>query len=127
MVASRLVYDQTTPGYVQQCSHRGTSGIEPGGASMSASYANLDVTTIRLGMLAHGYRPVPVLRHDARDKAAGKRPTLPRWEQVCASADEVEIRRWTQDQGQQQCTNTGLLCGDLVGLDIDVPDDALAK
>jgi putative DNA primase/helicase len=85
----------------------------------------IDLTALRLGMLAQGYRPVPVLRFDAKDKAAGKRPTLIGWETICATADETEIRRWAIN-GQRNCTNTGLLCGLAIGLDIDIPDYALA-
>ena len=40
------------------------------------------------------------------------------WENVCATANETEIARWTK--AQRNCTNTGLLCGTLVGIDIDV-------
>jgi hypothetical protein len=53
-------------------------------------------------------------------KGAGKRPMMKGWETVCASADEAEIARWTK--AQRNCTNTGLLCGTLVGIDIDVLD-----
>ena len=60
-------------------------------------------------MLAQGYRPVPVLRFDSKDKAAGKRPTLPEWQTVCEAADETEIRRWARDSGQRNCLNTGML------------------
>src|ERR1700722_4810867 len=84
----------------------------------------LDVTGLRLNMLASGYRPVPVLRFDATDKGAGKRPTMDGWQKVCATADETEVRRWTN--AQKQCLNTGILCGDVIGLDLDVADDALA-
>jgi putative DNA primase/helicase len=93
----------------------------------TSSAAGLDPTAVRLEMLAQGYRPVPVLRFDAKDKAAGKRPTLPEWQTVCEAADETEIRRWARDSGQRNCLNTGLLCGSVVGLDLDVPDEALAR
>ena len=76
----------------------------------------------RLGTPTQGYHPVPVLRFDAKDKAAGKRPDLVGWETVCATADEAEIRRWSEDHGQRNCLNTGLLCGSVVGLDLDIPD-----
>jgi putative DNA primase/helicase len=85
-----------------------------------------DLTALRIGMLAQGYRPVPVLRFDAKDKAAGKRPTMVGWETVCATADETEIRRWSEDRGQRNCLNTGMLCGSVIGLDLDIPDYALA-
>lgn len=79
-----------------------------------------DLTEFRLALHRNGYRPVPVLGAHVAMKAAGKRPMMKGWETVCASADETEIARWTK--AQRNCTNTGLLCGDLVGVDIDVLD-----
>lgn len=79
-----------------------------------------DLTDLRLKLHRGGYRPVPVLGAHVAMKAAGKRPMMKGWETVCASADETEITRWTK--AQRNCTNTGLLCGDLVGVDIDVLD-----
>jgi len=79
-----------------------------------------DSTDLRLVLHRNGYRPVPVLGAHVAMKAAGKRPMMKGWETVCASADEAEITRWSK--AQRNCTNTGLLCGDLVGVDIDVLD-----
>ncbi|MGM0584747.1 MAG: PriCT-2 domain-containing protein [Pseudomonadota bacterium] len=90
-------------------------------ASTAAPAAELeDPTQLRLQLHRHGYRPVPVLGAHVAMKAAGKRPMMKGWETVCASADEAEIARWTK--AQRNCTNTGLLCGTLVGIDIDVLD-----
>jgi putative DNA primase/helicase len=90
-------------------------------ASTAAPAAELeDPTELRLQLHRHGYRPVPVLGAHVAMKAAGKRPMMKGWETVCASADEAEIARWTK--AQRNCTNTGLLCGTLVGIDIDVLD-----
>lgn len=90
-------------------------------ASTAAPAAELeDPTELRLQLHRHGYRPVPVLGAHVAMKAAGKRPMMKGWETVCASADEAEIARWTK--AQRNCTNTGLLCGELVGIDIDVLD-----
>jgi len=90
-------------------------------ASTAAPAAELeDPTELRLQLHRHGYRPVPVLGAHVAMKAAGKRPMMKGWETVCASADEAEIARWTR--AQRNCTNTGLLCGTLVGIDIDVLD-----
>lgn len=83
-----------------------------------------DPTDRRLTLHWNGYRPVPVLGAHVAMKAAGKRPMMKGWETVCASADEGEIARWSK--AQRNCTNTGLLCGDLVGVDIDVLDVNLA-
>ena len=83
-----------------------------------------DPTDLRLALHRNGYRPVPVLGAHVAMKAAGKRPMMKGWETVCASADEGEITRWAR--AQRNCTNTGLLCGDLIGVDIDVLDASLA-
>lgn len=77
-----------------------------------------DPTELRLRLHRNGYRPIPVLGAHVAMKGAGKRPMMKGWETVCASADEAEIARWTK--AQRNCTNTGLLCGELVGVDIDV-------
>ena len=77
-----------------------------------------DPTELRLALHRHGYRPVPVLGAQVAMKAAGKRPMMKGWETVCAGADEAEIARWTK--AQRNCTNTGLLCGELVGVDVFV-------
>ena len=95
---------------------------------MNSSYAPgaPDIIALRLGMLAKGYRPVPVLRFDAKDKEAGKRPTLLSGNTGYATADEAEIRRWSEDHEQRDCRNTGPLCGQAIGLDLDIPDLPLA-
>lgn len=80
-----------------------------------------DLTELRLALHRNGYRPVPVLGAHVAAKSAGKRPMMKGWETVCAGADEAEIARWTK--AQRNCTNTGLLCGELVGVDIDVLDE----
>lgn len=95
------------------------------GASTAAPVAAEieDPTELRLQLHRHGYRPVPVLGAHVAMKAAGKRPMMKGWETVCSSAGEGEIARWSR--AQRNCTNTGLLCGDLVGVDIDVLDEGL--
>src|SRR5690625_2627136 len=74
-----------------------------------------DLSELRLALQRNGYRPIPVLGTHVAMKGAGKRPMMKGWETVCASADEAEIARWTK--AQRNCTNTGLLCGELVGVD----------
>ena len=80
-----------------------------------------DLTDLRTALHRNGYRPVPVAGAHLAVKSAGKRPMMRGWETVCADADETEIARWTR--AQRNCTNTGLLCGDLIGVDIDVMDE----
>ena len=80
-----------------------------------------DLTGLRVALHRNGYRPVPVSGAHLAVKSAGKRPMMKAWETICAGADEIEITRWTR--AQRNCTNTGLLWGDLVGVDIDVLDE----
>src|SRR5262245_7009626 len=82
------------------------------------------LTQLRLALSRNGYRPVPVSGAHLAIKSAGKRPLMKGWETICATAGEDEIARWSR--AQRNCTNTGLLCGDIVGVDIDVPVEALA-
>jgi len=56
-------------------------------------------------------------------KSAGKRPRLTNWA-ACPVTDS-EIRRWGHDLASD--TNTGLRCGLLIGVDIDVLDTELAR
>ena len=79
------------------------------------------LTALRLALRRNGYRPVPISGPHLSIKAAGKRPLMRGWETVCAVADEAEIERWINKYPDS--TNTGLLCGTIVGIDIDVPLD----
>jgi hypothetical protein len=82
-------------------------------------------TDLRLRLRANGYRPVPVSGPDMRVGSAGKRPVMNGWQTICATADEAEIRRWAT--AERRCTNTGLLCGEVAAVDIDIPAPALAE
>lgn len=97
-----------------------TSCADTVDATPSTPTAPEDPTELRLRLHRNGYRPVPVLGAHVAMKAAGKRPMMKGWETVCAGADEGEIARW--GRAQRNCTNTGLLCGALIGVDIDVLD-----
>ena len=77
------------------------------------------LTELRHTLRRNGYHPVPISGAHLSIKAAGKRPLMRGWETVCATADDAEIGRWAKKQ--PECTNTGLLCGGIVGIDIDVP------
>ena len=80
-----------------------------------------DLTDLRTALHRNGYRPVPVAGAHLAVKSAGKRPMMRNWETICAGADEAEIARWTG--AQRNCTNTGILCGYVIGVDIDVLDE----
>ncbi|WP_132250217.1 PriCT-2 domain-containing protein [Methylobacterium segetis] len=86
----------------------------------------LTPTELRLALRQRGYHPLPVSGPTMNVASAGKRPTMLRWESRCLGASPEEIERWAI--AEPGCTNTGLLCGALVGVDIDVlqPDLAAA-
>ncbi|MBF0094476.1 MAG: PriCT-2 domain-containing protein [Alphaproteobacteria bacterium] len=76
---------------------------------------------LRRTLRRNGYHPVPISGPHLSIKAAGKRPLMRGWETVCAVADDAEIERWANKYPDS--SNTGLLCGAVVGIDIDVPLD----
>jgi putative DNA primase/helicase len=82
------------------------------------------LTELRLKLHANGYRPVPVVGAHVVTKSAGKRPTMEAWETKCLTADAEEIARWPKSYSN--CTNTGILGGHIVGVDIDVLDETLS-
>jgi Family of unknown function (DUF5906)/Bifunctional DNA primase/polymerase, N-terminal len=78
---------------------------------------------LRIALHRNGYHPTPVISHDQPVKRPGKQPAIPRWQK--AVADEAEIAGWSDQGGSRTAANTGLLTGDIAGIDIDVPDAAL--
>ena len=77
-----------------------------------------ELTELRLRLRRNGFHPVPVI-------GAGKRPKMISWEKKCLNATTEEIASWAWSQ--RECSNTGLLCGKIVGVDVDVLDAALSK
>jgi hypothetical protein len=71
------------------------------------------ITHLRRGLIAHGYRPVA---------CSGKAAVVDNWQNSRWSAAQMDgIAR-----NYPGAVNTGLLCGELVGLDIDTPDEETA-
>jgi hypothetical protein len=71
-----------------------------------------------------GYRPVPVTGPDASDCASpGKAPRITDWPTICAEADEAVIGSWSRRYRDH--TNTGILCGQVIAIDIDLMDESL--
>lgn len=68
---------------------------------------------LRTGLLATGYTPVPI---------KGKKALLKGWSRV--KVDEAEIERWSREV--DWLPHTGIRCDNLVAIDIDVTDKALA-
>lgn len=75
---------------------------------------------LRLRLFEMGYKPVPIYPHDAGIPSAGKRPIGTSWQNRAALATPDQIRRWEPG-------NTGVLCGRLIGLDLDILDPALSE
>ena len=82
------------------------------------------LTELRLKLHSNGYHPVPVIGAHIDTPSAGKKPTMPGWQTKCSTANREEVARWSLSQ--RNCTNTGILCGEIVGVDIDVLDEALS-
>jgi predicted P-loop ATPase len=93
-------------------------------ATLQTIAAPADFTATRLQMHRNGYRPVPITGPHVNTSSAGKRPTMPDWQNVCLTAEEPTIESWERRYGD--CTNSGMLCGVLSGVDIDVLDAALS-
>ncbi len=89
--------------------------------------AYMGLTALRLALLRHSYHPVPVTSPTASTSSKanpGKAVLLRNWPKVCADATEAEIRAWAKDH--PDWTNTGILTGDIVGIDIDITDAPMA-
>jgi P4 family phage/plasmid primase-like protien len=86
-----------------------------------------DRTNLRLQLHRNGYLPVPVVSPNATwAKSPGKQPGLGKdWLNKAKAAKEDAIRSWPQTD--PECTNTGILTGDVTAVDVDVPVLELAK
>ncbi len=87
-----------------------------------------DLTSLRLGLLAQGYTPIPVTApdyHHPKVKSPGKQPFFKGWQHVTADTINPQVvEGWTRRI--ENHSNTGLICGHLVAVDIDVPVEGLA-
>lgn len=77
------------------------------------------ITQLRQQLLRNGYQPIPVTSPDPKDPQLGKKPATAGWQKV-NSCNEADIARWETQHSSAH--NTGVLCGDLVGIDIDISD-----
>lgn len=79
------------------------------------AHKNSDVTDLRLSLLANGYRPLPIMK--------GKRPPMGGWSALRAT--EADIYSWEGEHSSSR--STGILTGEVVAIDIDAPDPAVAE
>jgi putative DNA primase/helicase len=100
------------------------NAITPIDAANAAPISPHELTDLRLKLHGAGYRPVPIIGAHVDTQSAGKKPTMPGWQTKCLTADQKAIAGWSWSQ--TDCTNTGILCGEIVGVDIDVLDEELS-
>lgn len=87
---------------------------------MSASHADA-ISDLRLRLLANGYEPLPIIAPTEQVKSAGKRPRLDGWRGMEITPGAV--RSWSRDYPRD--INTGIRCGQIIGVDVDILDAAL--
>lgn len=94
------------------------------------SVAPADPTPIRLGLLNEGYQPTPICppgcthvdKRGTLCKSGGKAVHIAGWTKGAATARDVHSWQRTRPRD----TNTGILTGDMVGVDADILDPSLA-
>jgi hypothetical protein len=78
----------------------------------------MNKTNLRLSLLKNGFFPIPILD-------GTKRPALKDWNKIKNHPGEIEIRQW--EMNYPNASGTGILCGEVVAIDIDVFDENLVK
>jgi hypothetical protein len=89
---------------------------------MSASHSDA-IGDLRLRLLANGYEPLPIIAPSEPVKSAGKRPRLDGWRAMEITPGAV--RAWSRDYPRD--INTGIRCGQIIGLDVDILDTELVE
>ena len=92
---------------------------------MNASSTTGPLTALRQRLHANGYRPVPITAPNSAIPGHGKIPLMKDWRRVCEAAAPDDVAGWERNRPAE--TNTGLLTGSLVGVDIDVLSADLAS
>ncbi|AIQ89590.1 bifunctional DNA primase/polymerase [Methylobacterium oryzae] len=98
-------------------------------ASPRSGVDRLTALDVRLQMRANGWPSIPITPHDEDHKSAGKRPAIRDWQRHAVYDEKAPLpllrevesvaRRYPDAQG------TGIPCGSVIGIDIDVSDPAL--
>ena len=96
------------------------------GANMlgNTADAKTELDGLRIRLYRNGFHPLPIISYDQPVAKAGKQPAIAKWQKPVA--DEAAIAAWSGQSGWRTAANTGVLCGEVVGVDIDMPDAALA-
>lgn len=80
----------------------------------AAQQPDLTPTETRLRLIENGYSPIPV---------NGKRPRISNWSNIRATP--ASVAAW--ERGHADHLNTGVLTGEVVAIDIDAMDEAVAR
>lgn len=84
---------------------------------------------VRDAMLRNGWGVLPIIAHDAGGKSPGKRPLLTGWQEFAQwdakPASAGDLAEWDKSAGR--APGTGVPCGDVIGIDLDFRDPALAE
>lgn len=90
--------------------------------------AGLSPRHVRDRLIRNGWGVLPIVAHDAPGKGAGKRPLIQRWQEFAAfdapRPSLADLGQW--DRAAGRAPGTGIPCGDVIGIDIDVFDLKLA-
>lgn len=89
----------------------------------------LTALEVRLRMRENGWPSIPITPHEGKHKSDGKRPAIRDWQRYAIYDEKAPLpllreiesvaRRYPDAQG------TGIPCGSIIGIDIDVSDSAL--
>lgn len=90
--------------------------------------SRLTPSDVRHQMYANGWPTLPIASHDDERDGRGKRPVMLKWARLAAFEAFRLPRRSIESWARQfpHAPGTGIPCGNLVGIDIDVTDPVLA-
>lgn len=89
----------------------------------------LTALDVRLQMRSNGWPSLPITPHDGKVKGDGKRPAIRGWSMFAVFDEENDprlrnaIESW--ERQHPDANGTGVPCGRVIGIDIDVSDPAL--
>ena len=106
--------------------HAGSTAINPPQSACDKHMSEAAARTeLRLALHRNGYHPLPVSDPSRLFRSGGKAPFYKNWHVIAANADEAAIREW--ERTILRHGNTGLLTGDLIAVDQDLPVRELAE
>jgi hypothetical protein len=84
---------------------------------------------LRFALLSNAWGVLPIRRHDAPGHGRGKAPLIQRWQRFAEYDAErpslADIIEW--DRALAKAPGTGIPCGDVVSIDVDILDSSTAR